>query len=56
MADWQEMLLYDPQTSGGLLVPVAPEHLQTFVSYCAAHDQPTWVVGEVMEGRGIEVV
>jgi selenide,water dikinase len=56
LADWQEMLLYDPQTSGGLLVPVAPDHLQAFVSYCAAHDQPTWVVGEVMEGAGIEVV
>jgi selenide, water dikinase len=56
VADWQETLLHDPQTSGGLLVAVAPDRLETFLSYCAEHDQPAWAIGEVVEGTGIEIV
>ena len=42
--DWQETLLHDPQTSGGLLVAVAPERLDVFLrvlrrarSACVGH-------------------
>ena len=54
--DWQETLLHDPQTSGGLLVAVAPERVDVFLAFCAERDQPAWVIGDVVEGAGIEVV
>jgi selenide, water dikinase len=54
--DWQETLLHDPQTSGGLLVAVAPEHVDVFLAFCAERDQPAWVIGDVVEGVGIEVI
>jgi selenide,water dikinase len=54
--DWQETLLHDPQTSGGLLVAVAPERADVFLAYCAECDQPAWVIGDVVEGVGIEIV
>jgi selenide,water dikinase len=56
VADWQEMLLHDPQTSGGLLVAVAPDRLDVFLGFCAERDQPAWVIGDVVGGEGIEVV
>ena len=54
--DWQETLLHDPQTSGGLLVAVAPEYVDAFLMFCAERDQSAWVIGDVVEGVGIEVV
>jgi selenide,water dikinase len=54
--DWQEMLLYDPQTSGGLLVAVPAGRLQTFLDFCAGRSQDAWVIGDVAEGEGIEIV
>ncbi len=33
--DWQETLLHDPQTSGGLLAAVAPERVDVFLAFCA---------------------
>ena len=56
VADWQETLLHDPQTSGGLLVAVAPECVDVFLAFCAERDQPAWVLGDVVEGSGIEVI
>jgi selenide,water dikinase len=53
---WEEILLHDPQTSGGLLVAVPAERLETFLAFCAEQGQPAWVIGDVVEGEGIEVV
>lgn len=50
-----EMLLYDPQTSGGLLLGVPQEKLAAFQKRAAELDQSVWVVGEVRAGTGIEV-
>lgn len=50
-----EMLLFDPQTSGGLLLGVPQEKLASFKKRAEELDQPAWVVGEVRAGQGIEV-
>lgn len=51
----QEMLLYDPQTSGGLLFGVPPENLSAFLRRAEERGQSVWVIGEVTRGKGIEV-
>jgi selenide,water dikinase len=56
LEEWQILLLHDPQTSGGLLVAVAADRLPTFLGYCAERNQGAWVIGEVDEGEGIEIV
>jgi len=47
--------LYDPQTSGGLLVAVPGERADEFVRTLEKHDTPAAVVGEVVEGQTIRV-
>jgi selenide, water dikinase len=49
------MLLFDPQTSGGLLLSVPREKLDGLLNQAAENEQPLWVVGEVTEGEEIEV-
>jgi selenide,water dikinase len=55
ISEEMQQLLYTPETSGGLLVAVPADALETLTGLFAAQDQPCWVVGEVMEGAGIEV-
>jgi selenide,water dikinase len=49
------MLLFDPQTSGGLLLGVPQEKLAAFQARARELDQPAWVIGEVHAGSGIVV-
>jgi selenide,water dikinase len=51
----RQMLLWDAQTSGGLLLAVAANRVEDFYAECARHGQSAWIVGEVTEGEGIEV-
>lgn len=51
-----QMLLFDAQTSGGLLLAVPPEKLDALLGRAAEVGQLFWQVGEVVEGRGIQVV
>ena len=55
LTEMEQMLLFDPQTSGGLLMAVPPQDLERFLDEAALRDQPVWVIGEVAAGTGIEV-
>jgi len=50
-----QMLLFDPQTSGGLLLGVPPENLDAFLARAQEMDQAVWVIGRVETGTGIEI-
>jgi selenide,water dikinase len=46
----QVRILFDPQTSGGLLVAVAPEALAPAVAALRRQDVPVWIIGRVAHG------
>jgi len=50
-----QMLLFDPQTSGGLLLGVPKEKLSAFESRARELNQSVWVIGKVKQGKGIQV-
>ena len=56
LSEAQQMLLFDPQTSGGLLLAVPADKLDVFHQRAQELDQPVWVIGDVVEGQGIEVI
>ncbi len=49
------MLLFDPQTSGGLLLAVNCDRLDEFRLQAEKMAQPIWVIGEVVEGDQITI-
>jgi selenide,water dikinase len=51
-----QMLLFDPQTSGGLLLGVPAAQLPALLARAAEREQPLWPVGMVVEGTGLDVV
>jgi selenide,water dikinase len=51
-----QLLLFTPETSGGLLVAVSPDRLEMLSDLFVKAAHPHWVIGEVVEGEGIEVV
>ena len=48
-------LLWESETSGGLLLCLAPGAVDAFLDACAAAGQDAWRVGGVTEGAGIAV-
>jgi selenide,water dikinase len=55
MDEQNQMLLFDPQTSGGLLLGVPQEKLGAFIARSKELRQAVWVVGHVETGAGISV-
>lgn len=55
LEEYQRMLLFDPQTSGGLLMGLNPDRLSDFLKEAKRIHQPAWVIGEVNTGDTIRV-
>jgi selenide,water dikinase len=57
---WLRTVMWEAETSGGLLLAVPAAHESLFRDACAAREQPAWRIGEVIDagaaGAGIEVV
>ncbi len=51
----EQMLLFDPQTNGGLLLGIPPEKLAALEQACKAQDVFLSVIGRAVEGKGIRV-
>ncbi len=51
----QQMLLFDPQTSGGLLLAVLAKRCADFEAEMKRRDAPCWQIGEVTTGSGITI-
>ena len=56
LEEHQQLLLFDPQTSGGLLLAVPPEKLAEFEGQAQEIQQPYWIIGKVYKGEGLEIV
>jgi selenide,water dikinase len=56
LEETQELALFDPQTSGGLLLAVPAAKLDGMLAEAKEKNIPLWHIGEVVEGSGIEVV
>jgi selenide,water dikinase len=54
--DEKQMLLFDPQTSGGLLMAVPQSKQEAFLKRAEEINLPAWAVGKAIEGEGIRVV
>jgi selenide,water dikinase len=50
-----QLLLFDAQTSGGLLLSVPPGKLDRLLARAVEMEQPLWVIGEVVSEKGIQV-
>ena len=55
ISEEMQMLLFTPETSGGLLAAVPPENMETLIALFAEAGQACWTVGEVVEGTGVQV-
>ncbi len=55
ISEEMQMLLFTPETSGGLLVSVPAEKTEHLSGLFDAKNQPVWFIGEVVEGEGIRI-
>lgn len=52
----ERTLLWEVETSGGLLLAVPPGQVEVFERACSEREQEFWSIGEVITGEGIEVI
>lgn len=56
LTEEMQMLLFTPETSGGLLVALPPAEADHLEVLCLRAGQSVWRAGEVVEGEGVEVM
>lgn len=52
----QRTLLWEVETSGGLLLAVPPAAVSGFTTACHERKQPLWAIGEVIAGKSMQVI
>jgi selenide,water dikinase len=55
LESWQRMLIFDPETSGGLLIAISADKSDALVRELQSRGDGACVVGEVVAGSGIVV-
>ncbi len=55
ISEEEQMMLFTPETSGGLLLAVPADKVEVFLQNCRSLEQPAWHIGEVVPGSGIVV-
>lgn len=55
LSDEWEAVVFDPQTSGGLLMAVPSGILDSLAREFKARETDYWIVGEVVEGFGVQI-
>ena len=53
--EYLRILLFDAQTSGGLLLSLPPDRREAFMAAANAGGIPAWIIGRVESGEGIVV-
>ncbi len=56
LEEYEKMLVFDPQTSGGLLIGLSEKNTIDFMNAAKAAGQPAWIIGEVVVGNIIEIL
>ncbi len=54
--EYARMLLFDAQTSGGLLLSLPAAQQQAFMAEASSRVIPAWIIGQVEAGEGIDVL
>ena len=55
LSEEELMLLFDPQTSGGLLLSISCDYLDEFRVHAEKMEQPVWIIGDVVQGNQIKI-
>lgn len=55
LSEEEKLLLFDPQTSGGLLFSINCDQLDNLQTQSEKMDQPIWIIGDVVEGNQITI-
>jgi selenide,water dikinase len=55
VSEAEQLMLFDPQTSGGLLLGVPRDKLDAFMHRAKDLSRDVWVIGQVKAGKGIRV-
>jgi len=54
--EYARVLLFDAQTSGGLLLSLPASRQQAFLAAASSRAVPAWVIGHVEAGEGVDVL
>jgi len=55
ISEEEQLMLFTPETSGGLLIAVVPDRLPTLLDALSEQKEPAWVIGDVIAGEGVWV-